>query len=232
MTNLKKFIFGVVVRFKQFDKQKYAWRNLDKTKLLVPFRLFAHPIDTFNDIKYEGRGSVGIANLMLALFFFESVFDYFTVGYLFTNNEPQYFSVFPILMKTVGIVVVWCVVNWAMCALLDGDGTFKDIYMATCYSLLPIVLFLIPLDLLSNVITNTEGMFYSTFTTIIYAWAILFVFLGMMMVHQFTVAKTIGSVVLSLAIMVILVFLVLLSFSIFQQMSAFVKTVMTEILRR
>ena len=62
MTNLKKFIFGVVVRFKQFDKQKYAWHNLDKTKLLVPFRLFAHPIDTFNDIKYEGRGSVGIAN--------------------------------------------------------------------------------------------------------------------------------------------------------------------------
>ena len=111
MSNFKKLIRGIVIKFKQVNWQDYSWSNLDKTKLLVPFRLFTHPIDTFNDIKSEGRGSLGLANILLALFFIEGVINYFATGYLFTNNDVQQFSLVPILAKTLLLVVVWCVAN-------------------------------------------------------------------------------------------------------------------------
>ncbi len=232
MTNFSRFFRGVYIRFCQIDWERYQWRNLDKTKLLVPLRFFAHPIDLFNDIKYEKRGSLGVANLLLALYFLEEIIDYFAVAYLFSNNEAQSFSVWPILLRTVVLVLLWCITNWAMSTLQDGKGTFKEIYLATCYALTPLVLFSVPLNLITNMMTLSESMFYSAISSALTLWSLILVFLGTMVVHQFTVRKTIGSVLLSLGMIVIIAFLVLLGFSISQQMTTFVETIITELLRR
>ncbi len=232
MSNLKKLVRGIVIKFKQVNWQDYSWSNLDKTKLLVPFRLFTHPIDTFNDIKSEGRGSLAIANTLLILYFIEGIINYFTTGYLFTNNDVQQFSLVPILAKTFLLVVVWCVANWAMSTLLEGSGTFKDIWVATCYSLTPLVLFQVPLSIASNFMILSESMFFTSFTAIFTAWSLLLLFFGMMIVHDFTVSKTLGCILLTIGMILVVVFLVLLAFSIYQQISVFAKTIMTEILRR
>ena len=232
MTNFSRFFRGVYIRFCQIDWERYRWRNLDKTKLLVPLRFFAHPIDLFNDIKYEKRGSLGVANLLLALYFLEEIINYFAVAYLFSNNEAQSFSVWPILLRTVVLVLLWCITNWAMSTLQDGKGTFKEIYLATCYALTPLVLFSVPLNLITNMMTLSESMFYSAISSALTLWSLILVFLGTMVVHQFTVRKTIGSVLLSLGMIVIIAFLVLLGFSISQQMTTFVETIITELLRR
>ncbi len=232
MTNFSRFFRGVYIRFCQIDWERYQWRNLDKTKILVPLRFFAHPIDLFNDIKYEKRGSLGVANLLLALYFLEEIIDYFAVAYLFSNNEAQSFSVWPILLRTVVLVLLWCITNWAMSTLQDGKGTFKEIYLATCYALTPLVLFSVPLNLITNMMTLSESMFYSAISSALTLWSLILVFLGTMVVHQFTVRKTIGSVLLSLGMIVIIAFLVLLGFSISQQMTTFVQTIITELLRR
>ncbi len=232
MTNFSRFFRGVYIRFCQIDWESYRWRNLDKTKILVPLRFFAHPIDLFNDIKYEKRGSLGVANLLLALYFLEEIINYFAVAYLFSNNEAQSFSVWPILLRTVVLVLLWCITNWAMSTLQDGKGTFKEIYLATCYALTPLVLFSVPLNLITNMMTLSESMFYSAISSALTLWSLILVFLGTMVVHQFTVRKTIGSVLLSLGMIVIIAFLVLLGFSISQQMTTFVETIITELLRR
>ena len=232
MTNFSRFFRGVYIRFRQIDWENYRWYNLDKTKLLVPLRFFAHPIELFNDIKYEKRGSLGVANLLLALYFVEEIINYFAVAYLFSNNEVQSFSVWPILLRTVVLVLLWCITNWAMSTLQDGKGTFKEIYLATCYALTPMVLFSVPLNLITNLMTLSESMFYSAISSALTFWSLILVFLGTMVVHQFTVRKTIGSVLLSLGMIVIIAFLVLLGFSISQQIVTFAKTIITELLRR
>lgn len=232
MTNFTRFFRGVYIRFRQIDWENYRWCNLDKTKLLVPLRFFAHPIELFNDIKYEKRGSLGVANLLLALYFVEEIINYFAVAYLFSNNEVQSFSVWPILLRTVVLVLLWCITNWAMSTLQDGKGTFKEIYLATCYAITPMVLFSVPLNLITNLMTLSESMFYSAISSALTFWSLILVFLGTMVVHQFTVRKTIGSVLLSLGMIVIIAFLVLLGFSISQQIVTFAKTIITELLRR
>ena len=232
MINFIRFLRGVYISFCQIDWESYRWRNLDKTKLLVPLRFFAHPIDLFNDIKYEKRGSLAVANLLLFLYFIEEIINYFTVAYLYSNNEAQSFSVWPILLRTVVLVLVWCVTNWATSTLQEGKGNFKEIYLATCYSLTPMVLFSVPLNLITNIMTLSESMFYTAISSGLQLWSLVLVFLGTMVVHQFTVRKTVGSVILSVFMIVIIAFLVLLGFSISQQMITFANTVITELLRR
>ena len=232
MTNFVRFFRAVYISICQIDWESYRWRNLDKTKLLVPFRFFAHPIDLFNDIKYEKRGSVAIANLLLLLYFVEEIINYFTVAYLFSNNEAQSFSLWPILLRTVVLVLLWCVTNWATSTLQEGKGNFKEIYLVTCYALTPMVLFSVPLALITNIMTLSESMFYTTISSALQIWSVILLFLGTMVVHQFTVRKTIGSVILSLFMIMMIAFLALLGFSISQQMTTFVKTIITELLRR
>lgn len=38
-------------------------------------------------------------------------------------------------------VALWVLANWCLTTLFDGEGTLKDVYIATCYALTPLPLF-------------------------------------------------------------------------------------------
>ena len=54
--------------------------------------------------------------------------------------------------------------------LFDGEGTLKDVYIATCYALTPLPLFVIPMTIVSNFVTADEMSLVSMFLTLAYVW--------------------------------------------------------------
>lgn len=232
MSNLIKFFRGLRIQAAHLDRERLRWSHLDKTKLLVPFRLFFHPVETFNDIKFEKRGSLTLANLMAFIFFLEQMVSFTMMGYLFNPNDVRQFNLLMILAQTVLLLLLWAVCNWSSCTLLEGEGTFRQIWIATCYSLMPMVLGQPVLLLLSHMLSLTEAMFLSAATIVLQGWTLLLLFLGMMVMHQFTVARTVGSVLITVVLLAAVVFLALLSFSIFQQLGAFIGTVTAEMAGR
>lgn len=74
----------------------------------------------------------------------------------------------------------------------------RDIWIAAAYSLTPWILFGFLGILLSNVLSLDEAMIYQTFQVVGAGWSLLLVFLGMMIVHQYTVKKTIVSIIITL----------------------------------
>ena len=68
-----KFIRALHRRWREADWDEWRWSRLDKTKWKVPFRLLIHPVEEFTALKYEGRGSVGIATLIALLLFLVTV---------------------------------------------------------------------------------------------------------------------------------------------------------------
>lgn len=225
MSNLIRFMRGVRIQAAHFQPERLRWRSLDKTKLLVPFRLFFHPVETMNDIKFEGRGSLALANLLAFLYFVGQMMAFSMTGYLFNAHDIRQFNLFLILAQTVVVLLLWAVCNWSSCTLLEGEGTFRQIWIATCYSLMPMVLGQLPLLLASRILSLSESMFLTAATAVLQGWSLLLLFLGMMVMHQFTVARTVGSVLITLVLLAAVAFLALLSFSIFQQLVAFIGTV-------
>ena len=162
-----------------------------KEKIYILFRLLTHPIDALNDVKYEKKGSLTIANIILFLFFLVHMFSSSKTGYLFLSSNEVKVNIISVFLTSVGAVALWNVCNWAVCTLFDGEGSFREIWIMTCYSILPYVILQPMIVLFSNVLSIDETVLYSTLSTLAMAWFLLLAFLSMMVCQQFTVTKTI-----------------------------------------
>lgn len=231
MSNLKLFFKSLKYKFE--DRKNIPVKNeFEKSMIIYPFRLFSHPIDTFNDLKYENKASYRIANTIAVLFVIIRLFEKLFTGYLFKDGDAGKVDIFSVIFIALGILFVWTVCNWATCTLFDGEGTMGDIWIAVTYSLVPYIIFHTIALVLSYFFTNSEVVFYTFFGTLGTVWTLIFVFLGLMVVHQYTVLKTVLSVFGTLLIIVCFIFLLMLFVSIFQQMYSFFLNIIREIVVR
>ncbi len=201
-----------------------------KEKIYIFFRLLTHPIDALNDVKYEKKGSLTIANIILFLFFLVHMFSSSKTGYLFLSSNEVKVNIISVFLTSVGAVALWNVCNWAVCTLFDGEGSFREIWIMTCYSILPYVILQPMIVLFSNVLSIDETVLYSTLSTLAMAWFLLLAFLSMMVCQQFTVTKTIVLAIVTFLAILAVAFLALMLFSTSQQIIGFVKNIVLELL--
>lgn len=201
-----------------------------KEKIYILFRLLTHPIDALNDVKYEKKGSLTIANIILFLFFLVHMFSSSKTGYLFLSSNEVKVNIISVFLTSVGAVALWNVCNWAVCTLFDGEGSFREIWIMTCYSILPYVILQPMIVLFSNVLSIDETVLYSTLSTLAMAWFLLLAFLSMMVCQQFTVTKTIVLAIVTFLAILAVAFLALMLFSTSQQIIGLVKNIVLELL--
>ena len=108
----------------------------------------------------------------------------------------------------------------------------KDIYIATCYSLTPIILINIPITVISNYMVMEEGSFYSFFLVLALFWAMFLLFFGTMVTHDYDVAKTILSVIIILIGMGFTLFIILLSYELVGTVYDFINGIYKELMLR
>lgn len=229
MKNLKKIFIGIYVRLLRRKETTYVREPFYREKLIYPFRLFTHPIATFNNLKYEGKFSKRIALVLAILFFLEQSLSFEVSGYLFNANFGEHLDTVSMLVKTVGVLGLWSVCNWATSTLGNGEGRLSEIWMVMCYSLMPWIIMGIVSIFISNIISTDEGILFATIQTIGIGWSLLLMFLGTLVVHQYTVKQTIGSVVITALILLGAAFLLLMLFGIFQEIRGFVSGIFTEL---
>lgn len=190
----------------------------DMSKLRVPFSLFFHPLRTFGEIKYENKGSLPLAAAMTALFFVVQTLSATATDYLFRDAPADEADIRMIFLRSVGLVLLWAVCNWATCTLANGEGTMRDVFMMTSYSLTPYLL-LAPVGvLLSYAFSLDEAVLWQAVQTVALLWTVLLLFFGMLTAHQFTVTKTLLSCLFTVIAIFFCCFLVILFFSIASQM--------------
>lgn len=221
--------WGLVVKaVRESDMSAFRWRNLDKTKILVPFRMLLHPVDACSDIKYEGRGSLALANGMALLFFVLSVVKAVAYGFIFNEGSDAPFNVWPVFLQSLGLLLLWTLSSWSLSTLLDGEGKLREIWTTLCYCTLPYILLIPVAVLLSHVLTAEESYFILLIEAVMGLWTLLLLFASTMVVQQYTVKKTVFIMLLSAAGILAVMFLAILFFSLFQQLFIFLDTVYKE----
>ena len=123
---------------------------------------------------------------------------------------------------------------WSCCvtSLLDGEGNFKNIVMSTCYALTPMIILYPIAILLSNVMVLEEGDFYTVFVTIALIWIGILIVMGSMRTQDYSLGKTIWTLLLTILVMGIVVFLAVLFFALMQQLSGFIQDIISEVALR
>ena len=185
--------------------------------LWYSFYVIFHPFKGFWDLKKEKKGNLRSAvALVMALILVFICRRQFT-GYLFNNTVASEMNVLSEISSVVLVFLLWCVSNWCITTLVDGEGSLQDIIITTAYALTPLILINIPLILLSNVMVLDEAAFYTLFDTISMVWFGFLLLIGILTVHQFSMGKTIVTIGIALLGMVVIVFIVILLFALIQQ---------------
>lgn len=199
------------------------------TGLKYAIHLIFHPFDGFWDLKYEKRGNVYSASCLLLLVTFSYIFMRQYSGFIVNTNNLAQLNIFVELASVLIPFGLWCVVNWALTTLAEGKGSLIDVFIASAYALTPIILINIPITIVSNFLTKGEMSFYYLFVSIAVGWAILLLFIGTMVTHEYDVVKTMLISVMVIAGMIFVMFLGLLFFSLVDQVGVFFRDIYKEL---
>lgn len=210
-------------------KETYS-RYLETLKFAL--YCITHPLDGFWDLTHEKRGSLAAANTILLLTLLSRVMKLHFTSFIFMKVYWEGINIFLYLASILFPLALWCVGNWGLTTLFEGKGTLKQIYMATCYALTPYALIQFPLMLFSNVVTVEEAEFYMVLSTLSVVWAGLLIVAAMMEIHEYSVSKTIFFTIATLFAMLVMVFILLLFFSMISQGIAYFISLGREIMFR
>ena len=188
-----------------------------------------HPIEGIYSIRFDNAGSVAACLILLALLVAAFVCQRQYTGFIFNTNNIKEFNILKEISGVLIPVLLWCVANWSITVLMDGEGRFRDIFMATCYATVPYTLTVILSVIGSRFLSMEEQTFLGILTGIGLVFTALLLFSGIMTVHQFTVSKTILSLILTLLGMAFIVFLALLFAGVFDQLLVYISGIITEI---
>lgn len=202
-------------------------RYLDSLKFSL-YVIF-HPFKGFWDLKHEKRGSMAAAMTFIVLLIVTYILRRQYTGFIFNQNDPKELNVFVEIISVLLPFFLWATANWCITTLMEGEGSYRDIVVATAYALVPLILINLPLIPLSRIINIEEGAFYYFFGSVSVLWTGILILAGASVTHQYTMTKTVFTSILSVVGMGLMIFIGLLVFSLLQQMISFVYTIYREI---
>lgn len=223
-------IAAAAIIFAVVRKKKGIVSVAKDSETRLALRTLLHPGLVFEEIKDKKRGSRRVALVILTLFYVSAVVEVLWGGFLFTNYDPGSFNSLWVFVQSFGLVVLWVVANWLVTTLAGGKGKMKEIFIVTCYSLMPMILSRVLYIILTNFLLPTEGSFLGILTTVAMIYTGLILTIGMIRIHDFTMTRFVGTTLLTLFAMAAIVFLIILVAMLLQQLGGFITTVFVELI--
>lgn len=197
-------------------------------ELMYGFYVIFHPFDGFYDLKHEHRGSVRASLVFIAVavltFFYQGVGQ----GYVL-NPTGKVTTIMTQLISVAVPLILFVLANWCLTTLFDGEGSFKDIFIATSYSLLPLPLLIIPTTIVSNWVSSSEASIITFIGTVAFIWVGILLFFGTMVTHDYSMFKNLIIILCTIVAMAVIVFIVLLFSMLLSKLVSLVTNLITEI---
>ena len=197
-------------------------------ELMFTFHVILHPFDGFWDMKHEKRGSLRagltILGVTLLTFYYQSIGQ----GYVM-NPTGAYGTILSTVTSVCVPLALWVISNWCLTTLFDGEGSMKDIVIATCYSLAPLPIIMIPVTIASNFVLESEVSLLSLFSTIALIWTGMLIFFGTMVTHDYTMGKNVITTLGTIGGMVCIMFIAILFSTLLGKLVSFVTNIVTEL---
>ncbi len=212
------------------DKEKRGFWE----EVMYGFHIIFHPFDGFWDLKHERRGSLRGAIFWLLAAALAFVYQAVGKGYLASGRVASGGSGSYVMaaMSIILPVFLLAVGNWCLTTLFDGEGSFKDVFITLSYSLVPLVILLIPCVALTNVMSLAEMDLVNMVIAIGWVWVGLLAFFGVMVTHDYGLVKNFVTVLFSIVMVALIMFIAVLFFGLISQIYAFGHNIYVELSNR
>jgi hypothetical protein len=195
----------------------------------LPLMIMVRPFAGFYSMKFEHQGTMRLAILNLVLVCIAYAFSNQYASLLVDARHPLNVNSLTDVLFLLAALFLFCIANWSVTSLTDGEGRFKDIFMAVCYAMTPLIITIVPATIISNFLAAEEtGLFY-ILMTVGMTYFILLVFAGLVTVHNYGAIKALLTVLLTFVSILIIVFLATLLFTLWQQLYSFIYSLYIEL---
>lgn len=202
------------------DKWKYA------------FYTVSHPADGYYEIRHRDRGSVPVAIILVIIFSICFSINRMSASFIVNDINPTSVDSLKELFSVLLFYLLICVSNWSITCLMEGKGRLKDIAIAVGYSTIPATFCIAIGTVLSQFIAKDEDAFYYMVVGIGIAYTLFMLLIGVMTVHNFTLGKTLITILLTFVAMLLIIFVTLLLFDLINQVLSFIRSIYQELIYR
>lgn len=201
-------------------------------KIKHVFYTVSHPVDGYYWIRHIDKGSVPLAIILVILFSFSFSLNRLCASFVVNELDPRTVDS---LMELGGVLLLYtllCVSNWSITCLMQGEGRLKDIAIAIGYAMVPLIISFNLATLVSQFIADGEEAFYYLILVIGIAYAVIMMLVGIMQVHNYTLAKTLLTLFLTMIAAFIIIFIGLLIADLVNKIISFFQSIYIEIVFR
>ncbi|WP_158289314.1 YIP1 family protein [Paenibacillus flagellatus] len=169
---------------------RYAWR--------MTVRVVRHPLDGMYDIAQSSAIPIPYAVLLVALGLAVKLAGLAATGFLFADEPFRDVSLATEALSSFLLWFGWVVANYMIGSIMKGEGTFRRVFVANAYVLVPYIVCTLPLRLLSNALTLQEQGIYAALLAAVAVWTLLLFFVASLNVHNYNLKEGIGMNAVSL----------------------------------
>lgn len=194
------------------------------------FRFIRQPADSFYYIKNDLRGSLGFAFIIFAWILISRLVALYVTGFVFSPYSALWqIQVEMEIVYTLLPIVLWTVANYLVATISDGEGRLRHVITGTAYSLFPYALFILPLALISNVLTLNEVFLYDFANQLMAAWTGIMLFIMVREIHNYAVSETFRNILITLFTMAMFMLTGYILYVLFNQLYEFVLAIVQEV---
>ncbi|MDX9692013.1 MAG: YIP1 family protein, partial [Acholeplasmataceae bacterium] len=237
-------LIGLVVFLKVFNKvvkktpvydsyvdiKKKIMDKKTSQEVLYSLNVIKQPHEMFFGIKRMNKASYKSGFIVWGLFLLVYLINIYGTGFLFRDARLN--NVLIELVTIVAIFALYVVVNYLVSTLNDGEGRFKDVFIASSYVLVPFILFTLPMTLISHVLTYNEAFIFDFYHQIILIWTILLIIMSISGIHNYRFLETFKNILIIIFGMFILILLGLLIYAFMGQLIEFISSLVKEVIYR
>jgi hypothetical protein len=191
-------------------------------------QVVVHPLDFFYDLQKPERLKWSHALVLILATYIVRMASLLLVGYHFETREPYQISYLHELIWILVPWITWCLANWSVSTILDGEGKFKEILVGSSYCLVPYIIFGIPLTFLTNIISLSEQMIYTSSINFVFIWVGWLLLVKVKILHDFELGKLILITFITLLGMAIIWFIGILLYGLINQFIEFILSIIKE----
>lgn len=207
-------------------------KYFSKDKFKYAMYTVSHPMDAYYEIRHRERGSVPIAFILVILFALTFSINRMSASFIVNDVDPRDVNALTELLAVLLLFMLFCVGNWSITCLMEGEGRMKDIVTAVGYAMTPMIVTFNIATIISQLVTVDEAAFYSIIMGVGIAYSIIMALMGIMTVHNFTLGKTLVTILLTFVAMFIIIFVALLFTDLITQVYNFFYSIYQELIFR
>lgn len=225
----KLYSLSYVKQFINFLKQKLA-----KVKILrelgFVFKFLKHPLDAFYEVKKHNKVSFFTGLILYIILFIELILSEVYTGFIFNPIDVETISIASVFTSSILIILLFVICHYLIASIVQGNGTFKDVFVSTICSFAPVIVFLPIIIIVSNFLTLNESFIYQFGTIIIWGWSFILLFFMIKEIEELEVGETITNILLTIVTMILFVAFGFLLYALADQIISFIYDVVMEVI--